>query len=280
MARTKTGYAVRLYRRERTTRRKGKIKKYVEWQVVTSVNGKAVETEGYKTEAEAKVVTAKKQQELGVGRHVPDKYQLTFNEVADKWIRWVQVHKAESTYRTHENHLDAHLRARFGHLKLLKEVPPLIQVYIDELIERGLSGNYIVNLFGAIWNVFEFARTRMGQPFNPIKDVHFDLPEKHKRSDEEVPKYDEFMKLLRDFEDPRPEGKPKLDWLQELVVTCIMGLGGLRRGECAGMDCECIDLDNAWRIDIRQQLLPSGRLAPQSLAASARCLSTASFTRS
>ena len=262
----KVGYDCRVYGKPRSREVKGRTRKWKDWYAIVTLDGEEVQSIRAEDETHAFKIRRDKLIEFGKGQFVADKHAITFAEAADKWLRyeWGRTQgktsdRSENTYDTYRYHVEKYLRPRFGSMKMVTEVPPLVQDFLDELRGKKLSGSYITNIFCTLYNAFEYGRTRLGQPFNPLRDVEYDMPKKRKRSDEEVPKLDEFRKIAALA---RPEGWTKLDWIQGLVIIYLTGLAGLRRGEVGGLDCEQINLDgDVWEIDVYRQQLQSGRLA-------------------
>jgi integrase len=263
MATIKKGYSVRHYGRSRT---KKNGRKYKDWYVIVSLNGKEIETTraNPNTEAAAKKLKFQKMQELHVGDYVASVDDMTFGEVAKRHREYFEgrtqgpnADREEGTLESVETILRLHLLPKFGHLKLT-EIPRLLPDFVDKM-KACFPANTVNTRYRVIRTVFSYAHKRLHFP-DLLRDVHVDLPPRRVRTKEEIIKFDEFQGLLK-FLECQPVGMSKLDWLQITVMICLPGLMGLRAGEIAGADCEDMDLDN-WRVNVNRQLLTNGRLAP------------------
>ena len=164
---------------------------------------------------------------------------------------------SESSVRPQKSYLRIHILPELGHVKLA-DLGPMIPDFIEKL-KLNLAGGTVGEIYGTICAICEYARKRMGFPFNPLDGVHVDLPEKRSRSVEEVPKFEDMHSILIYLDRPKPEAERLLNWLQSAVIIGLCGLAGLRRGEIAGIDAEHIDLDRFW-IRVDQQLKENGKI--------------------
>ena len=256
-------YSVRIYPRRRT-RKNGR--KYTDWYVIVSLNGKEIEHEkaNPNTEAAAKKLKFKKEQQLHLSVYIPDREAITFGEAATKWLHWFDgttkgpnSRHSERSHRSRESYLRCHLMPKFEHVKLT-EIAPLIQDYMDEL-RLELADGTVNELYGTIEAICNHARKRLGVPMNPLDNIDIDLPEKRSRSVDEVPKFAEVHSILSYLSQPKPEEERLLDWVQYPVIVGLCALAGLRRGEGAGIDAEHLDLDGFWVI-VDQQLTETGTI--------------------
>jgi integrase len=257
------GYTVRHYGRKRT-KKTGKT--YKDWYVITSLNGREIETEkaNPNTEAAAKKLKFKKQQEVHMQVYVPDHQAITFGEAAVKWLQWFDGttkgpnrKHSERSYRTRESYIRIHLLPRFGHVKMT-ELAPLIQDFIDDL-KLTLDGGTVNVIYGTIAAICTHARKRLGFPRNVLDGLDIDIPERRSRSVDEVPKFEDVHRLLTYLSGPKPKEERLLDWVQYPVIVGLCALAGLRRGEGAGIDAEHIDLDGFW-LKVEQQFTESDKL--------------------
>jgi integrase len=259
-----TRHTVRVYPRRRT-RKNGR--KYTDWYVIVSLNGKEIETEraNPNTEAAAKKLKFEKEQKVHVRTYLPDREAMTFAEPAAKRMEWFEGttrgpngKHSPGSYRTRESYLRTHILPRFGHVKLT-ELAPLIPDFIEEL-KLKLAGGTVDDIFGEIAAVCKYAHKKMSFPFNPLEGLDFDRPERRSRSEEEIPRFEEVQSILTYLDQPKPEGERLLEWVQYSAIIGLCALGGLRRGEIAGIDAEHLDLDSHW-IRVDQQLREDGKLA-------------------
>jgi integrase len=254
-------YSVRIYPRRRV---KKNGRKYTDWYVIVSRDGKDIETTraSPNTEAGAKALANRKRLEFHVGNYVPSADDMTFSDVAKEHLAYFEARtqgpnadKSERSTKAQESILRIHLLPRFGHLALTK-VAPLLPAYVDELKAQSPSGT-VHRRYEAACAVFRYAQKRLGFP-DLLQNVHVELPPKRTRADDEIIKFEEFGSVLA-YLDVRPEHMSKLDWLQSIVRICLAGLMGLRVGEIAGADCEDMDLDG-WRVHVNRQLHPGGKI--------------------
>jgi integrase len=256
------GYSVRHYGRART---KKNGRKYKDWYVIVSLDGKEIETTraNPNTEAAAKRLRDKKGREFYAGSYIATADDMTFEEVAREHYAYFvgqtqgpNANRSERSTRAQEGILRNHLLPRFGHLRLT-QVATLLPAYIDEIKQHSPSGT-VNRRWEAACAVFRYSQKKLGLP-DLLQNVHVELPKKRIRSSDEIIKYEEFKSLLA-YLDERPEHMTKLDWLQNIVMVCLAGLMGLRIGEIAGADCEDMDLEN-WRVRVDRQQHPGGKIA-------------------
>ena len=105
-----------------------------------------------------------------------------------------------------------------------------------------------------VTEVLDFAVKEDLLPRNPLHDRKIELPgTPHKRTDEEIPTFDDVKKLLTHLHGPKPPGHKKLDWAQKIALVTLAAFGGLRSGECAGLEWSHIDLAKR-EIKVKQSL--------------------------
>jgi integrase len=254
------GYTVRHYGKRRT---KKNGRKYTDWYVIISRDGKEIQNirANPNTEAEAKKLKFRKMHELHVGNYVPDAEAYTFEETARRFLEHLKsrtigpnADRSDSSLEGYEQNIRYHFLPEFGHLKLTK-VPPLLRDYFDKLKQR-YKAHTVRGLYRKLRGVFTFAHRHLELP-DLLRDVSVDLPSPPKRS--EIPTYDEFLGLLR-YLDHKPDDLTKLEWLQAWVIVCLAGLQGLRVGEISGTNCEDCDLENR-KQRVQLQLRETGTIA-------------------
>ena len=257
------GHSTRVYPRRRT---KKNGRKYTDWYVIVSLNGKEIEhtKANPNTEAAAKKLKFKKDQELHLNVYVPDSQAITIGEAATKWLQWFDVttsgpnrkHSPRS-HRSRESYVRCHIIPKLGPVKVT-ELAPRVQGFIDDLA-RELDGDTVNVILGVLASICTHARKRLGVPMNPLDGHDIDVPQRQSRSEEQVPKFEDVRLILTYLSQPKPEGERLLDWVQYPVIVGLCALAGLRRGEGAGIDAEHIDLDGFW-IKVEQQLTETGTI--------------------
>jgi integrase len=207
------------------------------------------------------------EREVEEGIHLPDSDALTFGEVARRWLSRCDQRtqgrnpdlKVGSVY-AYRLISKNHVIPRFGSLKVNKIQSRDVQGFVDQLLVKH-AAKTAHSIYLVIWNVFEFAVSNDLLPDNPLKRKRVVIPPARKRQGEEIPEYDDVMRLLRHLCGPRPETAKEIEWANTLVLVTLAAFGGLRAGECRGLEFEDIDLD-ARDISIERQITPHDAVSP------------------
>ena len=156
--------------------------------------------------------------------------QLTFGQVAEKYLEYVEAMRKESSYVALANALHSHILPVFGDKRLDKIKAPDLEAFQIEALQKGFRKNTVrqfLTIFSTVWN---FAIKRFDAPPNPrlkISAIKGDTDSKiHVWSIEQC----------RKFLDAAPPGRDRT-MFEVLLYT------GMRYGECAALTWEDIDFE-------------------------------------
>lgn len=107
--------------------------------------GKRKIESGFDTKVEAEKALAKKLQEIENGAYVEVKKNLTFKELAQKYMKYHEVYLKESTYDTYTGFLNVHILPVIGEMKIIEITKSTINEYIRLKQENTNLSNGTIN---------------------------------------------------------------------------------------------------------------------------------------
>lgn len=165
-------------------------------------------------------------------------HQITFAEFARRWFETVHpiAYKEGGSQATARRHVRGKLIPAFGNIELKDITTEMLQSYVADSRQRGLTAKYICNIIStmsAMWDVAVSWRYITHTPF-----ANLILPA-CERSDVEPYPQEEVMKIFRSAEEPFK------------TFLWILGECGMRPGEVCALDARYIHLADRV-ISVRQ----------------------------
>lgn len=126
------------------------------WQIdYTDSTGKRVIKGCFNRKVDAEAELARVLNSLGQGTYINKKKDITFNEAADRYIKYhAEMHCKPSTYNNYKGYLNNHLKDCIGKKKLNDITSLDIQKLMHEKVNQGLSNqtvNHIIKFIGAVF---------------------------------------------------------------------------------------------------------------------------------
>lgn len=201
-----------------------------------------------KDEAEAKVDQAiEKMLKEDRGDINQDLENITVKELFDKWLDLIMKRKLkESTLREYKNTSKKRIISVLGDYRVKNLNSVVLQEYINDLSDEGLSPRYIEYISTILHGALESARKWKVISNNPLHDVEKPRPRrvKHKVwSLEEVNSFLEVAKVVN----------PRIYAIVSFALKT-----GLRRGEILALKWDDIDFDNKIIIVSKSLMLGDG----------------------
>jgi len=167
---------------------------------------------------------------------------ITFNELADEWLKLYQQRVKASTYVTTERHLNS-VRNEFGAYKLKKLVPAQFNQYLLQRHADGISAGTLNICKSIINRLFKHAVMYGYLKDNPIRDnIHLPAQSKSQKPDFKYLEREELKGLIDFLSDNGYEEYARF--------TLLMANLGTRFGELAAVRFEDIDFEeNKINID-------------------------------
>ena len=202
-------------------------------------NGKPIKKSVYgKTQKEVAQKLTAITNDINTGLYIaPDK--ITVSEWFDLWLQEYNGSVKESTRTQYEYQFRVHIKPGIGSLKLQKISPAVLQKFINQSHENGLSPKSCRNLHGVLHKCFNQAVLCGYVKNNPVLAVQ--LPRVEKK--EMLTLSNETLKLFL----AEIKGKAHEDLFFVDVFT------GLREGEIIGLTWDCIDFSKGI-IRVEKQL--------------------------
>lgn len=170
--------------------------------------------------------------EIKSGTHTAASTSITLSEACERWLRHGEFTKKleRSTIRQRRQHIDLHILPRFENQKLTALTTPMVNGYIDWLVENGRSQAMVSKILTSLKSILKFAQGRGLISHNVAREVEFEVPSRHKKRVKIPPKSD-IKKLVEDV-----EGR----W-RPVIITAIFT--GLRASEIRGLNWTNVDLE-------------------------------------
>ena len=156
--------------------------------------------------------------------------QLTFRQVAEKYLEYVEAMRKESSYVALANALHSHILPVFGDKRLDKIKAPDLEDFQIEALQKGFRKNTVrqfLTIFSTVWN---FAIKRFDAPPNPRLKISAI------KGDTDSKIYVWSIEQCRKFLDAAPPGRDRT-MFEVLLYT------GMRYGECAALTWGDIDFE-------------------------------------
>lgn len=219
------------------TRKRGKT---WEWSFEgAKVDGKrqSVSKGGYRTKADALEAGTKTKAEYDNAGRVFAPSEISFADYLDYWLKnYVALECRPNTGTSYSNIIRIHIKPYLGKYRLSAIAPDILQEHLNKLYAKGLSKNYLNNIYGVLSGSLRYAVHPAGYiKENPMQFVR--MPRcVHSKSDtdKQIISKSDFDEILKRF----PAGN------RYHILFLICYYTGLRIAECTGLTWDRIDLKN------------------------------------
>lgn len=167
---------------------------------------------------------------------------VTLNEQGDSYIeRYAKPYVRPSTLKNYKGYAENYIKnSRIGKMKVSRVAADDLQDFVNALVDKGLSGKTIRNIFAFVDSVFAQAVRNRLVSFNPCEGVR--LP-KIKAKERPLISEEEYSRLIEVAEDQTMR-----------TAIAILGLG-LRIGELLALQwTDLIDVDDIPVLSITKAL--------------------------
>jgi integrase len=151
-----------------------------------------------------------------------------FSELLERWEKESLPNKSLSTQDGYRKIVTKHLKPSFGPYSLRDISPSLIQRFVQERVNSGLTPQTTRNIYNTLRAVLNFGKRLKYVKDNPADGV--ELP-RRAETERNVLKPEDVLAILEAFQD---------DKTSEALVLCAY-LTGLRRGEINGLKWQDVD---------------------------------------
>lgn len=183
----------------------------------------------------------KSQHEISHGVHTPESASVTLKEAGERWIRSAETvgELERSTIRQRRQHLDLHIKPYFGNKRLSKITTPMVNQYVEWLMENGRSRAMAVKVLTSLKAVLSYSQGQGLVASNAAREVKFEIKRRHKKR-VQIPSKNNIKNLV-----DKAQGR----W-RPIILTAVFT--GLRASEIRGLTWQDVDFD-AGTIEVRQR---------------------------
>ena len=204
------------------------------WQVDYRDNQGKRRHRQFLTKREADSFLVRARAEIADGVHTPDSTSITVFDAACLWLARCERDGLEvTTIRQYRAHVDLHITPRIGKTKLARLSAPVINAFIDQLIDDGRSMEMARRLLRSLSSIVREAQRHGLVAANNVRDASPIKRSKRIDGRAEMPTKDELKRIIN----TTPER-----W-RAFIMTAIFT--GLRASELRGLKWEDIDLKNS-----------------------------------
>ncbi len=154
-----------------------------------------------------------------------------FTTIANKWLHMHRTRIRPSTYSNYRGKLDRHILPYFGNIPLIDISADIIQEFIFQKQQSGLSDSYILDILVLLRSIFRYCE-RLHLIINPMDFV--EMPRRQ---------YSEVC-LLEENEKHYLESYLLASPTRTNIGILLAMKTGIRLGELCGLQCHNIDNDN------------------------------------
>jgi integrase len=108
----------------------------------------------FETKRDADAYMVRARAEVAVGTHVADSQSVTLGEAADVWVESGERDRLEATtVRQRRQHVELHIKPLIGATKLSRLNTPIVQEFVDRLLEtrsRAMARRVVTSLKGIV----------------------------------------------------------------------------------------------------------------------------------
>ena len=157
---------------EKKTLKGGKV---VYYAVYTGPDGRRRTAGSFPTKREAERAADAQEKTIVAGSWIdPTESKMTFREYVDSYYWPTTVHLEVSTRAAYRYYLDKHFLPVFGHRQMRLINPSLVQSWVNEATQGGLSARSVVKYHALLHKIFSRAEIDRVVPTNPC--THTELP--------------------------------------------------------------------------------------------------------
>lgn len=200
---------------------------------IEGINGKVkqVKRRGFKTKKEAKLAEA----ELSLTP--PTAEDMTFADLTDKYLKWYEKRRKESSIAKVDGIIRIHLLPYFANTKVSKITSGMVFDFQDLLMNKR-SANTLLSIHTRLSAIFDFGIKHHGLNDNPAKRAgNFDVQVEKRMDFWELFEFKRFIKYV--FE------------LKYKVLFMTLYFSGLRKGELLALTWNDIDFKSK-TIDVNK----------------------------
>lgn len=202
---------------------------------------KQITRRGFDTRREAEIAAGEISSEIEKGTYIEEK-DILFKDFINDYLDLIAKPSVKpSTFAGYTKVVEKRLVKKFGHLKLTNFNPVTISKYYRELLDEGLTEEYIQYIHSILKSAFNAAID-----WKYIKNNFMDNVKAPKRHKKEVKTWS--IDECNVFLDRMREQKDHIFILYYLAIYT-----GMRRGELLGLKWQDLDFDNK-RIFIKHSL--------------------------
>jgi integrase len=222
----------------------------------------------FETKRDADAYMVKARGEVAAGTHVPDSQSVTVSEASDLWVQRGESDGLEATtVRQRRQHVDLHIKPLIGGTKLSRLTAPVIQEFVDRLLEtrsRAMARRVLTSLKGILGE----AQRRGLIGHNPASAAK--ITKRRVEQDEQadaavIPPKNHLRAMIAKSAELWPlahknnRGQVVTYCWRPLIVTAIFT--GMRASELRGLAWSNIDFESML-VRIRQRADRYNRLGP------------------
>jgi integrase len=196
---------------------------------------------GFKTKKAAQEACAELITELTKGVFV-DAKDLLFKDLLEEWLEVSKVRVRDTTFKNYYRAVQTRVIPALGQMKVKDINHAVIQKYINECIEEGISNRYIEYLFTMINGAVEHAVKTDKLVKNPLTHVEVPRPRRATHTTWTMEEINRFLHFAK-FDNPI------------YYITLKIAIHtGMRRGEVLGLQWKHVDLKEQ-KISVTQSLV-------------------------
>lgn len=198
---------------------------------------------GFKTKKDAEKALALIEAEVYKGTYF-EPSNISFKEHIQVWFKMKKNNIGIQTSQIYEGAIENRIIPSLGHVKLAQLTPILLQGYVNDLKDGGLTSATIKKLYNIIKGSLDHAVNMELIPSNPAKKIQLPKDKKKEMNVWELSEVKAFLKVA----------------IEDRLFTAfhLALVTGMRRGEILGLRWKDVDLDNGV-LRIRQTLSKDGR---------------------
>lgn len=197
-----------------------------------------------KKEAQQKVDEAiEKLKRKDKSEYGEDIFNITVSELFQRWFELVMKRKIkETTFREYNNAVNYRIIPVLGNYKVIQLTPILLQKFINDLSDEGLSPRYVEYINTILYGCLETARKWKIINSNPLIDVEKPRPRRSEQKTWSLKEMEQFLEIAKIYD------------LRTFAVVSTALKTGARRGEILALQWSDINFEEQ-KIKIGKTLI-------------------------